>query len=152
MSARPERSSAGAHRTGASAWRDPVDHERLHPGFRRSQGGSPGAFTVQPAEPHLARNPRSPAPCGNAAMEAGRKSSPTPRGLPSLNRWEAWPPVGLSPGSPPKVSSEYQLLDAPAKLARSLRSGSLCRWQLCSLPFRIPAFSLSGLRNTQPPA
>lgn len=51
----------------------------------------------------------------------------------------------------PRVSSEYQLLDAPASLGRGPRSGSPCRWQLCSVPFRIPAFALSGLGNTQPP-
>lgn len=143
-SARPEGKAAGTSETGASAWRNPVDGERLHPRFRRPQCGNPGASRF---------SPQSPTEHGAHGLLCKRGPGNQPKNPPSgLRSTGGRPGYGFdSHPVTPKVSFEYQLRDAPACLGRGPRSGSLCRWQLCSLPFRIPAFALSGLGNTGPP-
>lgn len=95
-SARPEGNATGAPETGASAWRGPCGPRASSPAIPRATVRQSRCLTVQPGESHSARNPRSPVPCVNAALEAGRKTSQWP----SLSRWETWPRVGLSPGLP----------------------------------------------------
>lgn len=122
MSARPEGCSAGAPETGASAWPDPVDRERLH---RDSEGHRAAVPVPHGSARRVPLSTDPTVPCALCKRGHGSRPNP-PSGLPSLNPREAWPPVGLylvppSP-PPPRVCSAYQLLDAPAGLRWGPRS------------------------------
>lgn len=104
------------------------------PGVPRATVRQPPCLTVQPAEPHSARTPRSPMPLGSSRRWKPAENTPVACAQSGGGLATSWSLTwSLSHHHPPpkKIRSDYQLLDSPAILGRGQRSGSCCRWERC---------------------
>lgn len=147
----PERSAAGASRTWSFRTAGPCGRRASSLGVIRAPVRQPRCLTVQPAEPHSARTPRSPVPFVSSRRWKPAENTPVACAQSRGGLATGW---SLTWSQPPrkKNRSDYQLLDSPAVLGRGQRSGSFCRWERChQTAASQPAFTVSGLRNTQPP-